>query len=847
MGRERFVRYGQPDLIFLDRNNFYYKYMQTFMRQSLRPTHRKLGVESTINFPTNYEVNASKTNGNFILLDGPPYANGEAHLGHALNKIWKDIAVKSNWYFGKSVKYVPGWDCHGLPIELAIDKQFPDFSYYEKLIKCSEHADHYHQIQTESFKRLGVSAEWDNPYLTMHQSKQSWETLRKMVERDLLEYKLMPVYHCPACGSSLAEAEIERSLDNRVEFYFSYPINENESMLVWTTTPWTIPMSQAVAVNPDSMFAAWIKNNITLWVDNDCLDEVAQIAIDAGYVKSNILVSSTHFNKAHHPLTDAQIPILTANFVETGKTGFVHCAPAHGQEDFDLCLLNGIDVVSMLDVHGKYNSLAPKFLQGLKNSSCNDLIASALGDRLLVKKETKFETAKCWRHKCSVYYQATPQVFINLQKLRPTVLQMISNLDGSVRDNLERMVSTRPHWCISRQRYWGTPLNLVINNGIIDCNESIKYLTAKINACEYIPSGTVLTDVLDVWFDSGNVAYAVMRNSPSDLVIEGKDQYRGWFQSLLWISAAHGFSPFSNIKVHGFVLDEQKKKFAKSLGNGMSADQACSTYGVDVVRLWAALQDDGTDAIFSDTKMNEAKTIYQRLRLCLRFLDSYKTNADPQSIEYPTGEFFKYACGSTTNRLTSVETALRDYNYKRAITELYDLANNHMSQWIFEVLKPILYLKNPATILRQDAEKCVNVLYNQLLRITAVFCPYLAAEFYGSGDILLLNPIESPKWEVFDDWEPAKELRKFMAASIDKIGAKRIDQCYANINNDFAKFTELLDPKFWLGVSGFRLIDASSSVELAGGLKCPRCWYYHNQLSESGVCVVCDGDMLKPD
>lgn len=813
----------------------------------------------------------------FVLMDGPPYANGGAHLGHAMNKVWKDFVVKSQWLMGRAVQWTPGWDCHGLPLELNVDKRYQQVTEDTKKRYCKNLALRSLAKQRHDFKSLGVHADWNKPYLTLSEpmKRATWSTLKSMYDQDLLMYKLWPVHHCPACGSSLAEAELEYLSKERTELYFKYELDDHSYALVWTTTPWTLPMNQALAFNERFDYDLWTKEDEKLYVDNACSSYVQSLLKELGY-HFTTTVKGHFFNemKGVSPLLKKETPLLHGDFVQSSQTGFVHVAGAHGVEDYELVVKHGDEPLNLLDKYGRYQveSSLPVEFHGKKNSAVNDLVFEQLGHLVLSKVQTVVDTAHCWRHKTKVYYQATWQVFLDLEKLKPRVAKMLEegHLSKSVKSNLENMLLNRSHWCLSRQRYWGTPLNVLVDkvtqqlspltseylwyNEQGETDQTTKFLEAH-------PEVYVVEDVVDVWFDSGNVLYALGKEygfDQVDLVLEGKDQYRGWFQSLLWMQAVHyNKLPYKNVLVHGFVLDDKKMKFSKSLGNGVSAKDAVSAFGPDVLRVWTAMQEEGHDAVFSDNKMNEAKTCYQRLRLSLRFLSSnahhraYQEHVTLLSnfLFLDQFDFYRYVLNETNTFKTTLMDLLKDYQFKSALHALYTYCDRFMSQFVFEVMKQPLYLKSEDTLEKQMVQVCCYELCYQLFRMVSVFCPFVAEEFFNETSLkdsfnsVFLLPDSNHRYTVNHDWNLVFEMRKMLNQKLEPLQKQKVVKgsnqlsCMFHLTHDklnlWNKLSSLMPFQYLLGVSAVQTtvsdqdgVDLFSLKDNTFYQKCPRCWNY---------------------
>lgn len=835
-----------------------------------------------------HRVNETLGGTSFVFVDGPPYANGGAHLGHALNKVWKDTVVKSRWYMGQSAQWTPGWDCHGLPLELQVDKLHPHASLPEKMSYCKELALTSVNSQMQSFKALGCHADWQNPYLTFQpeMKKESLRTLYKMYSQGLLQYKMWPVHHCPACASSLAEAELEYEEKVRLDLYFKYPLSNGEHALVWTTTAWTLPMNQALAFNRSFTYVKYVKDKEVMWVDTSCAASVCAQLQSLGYALSAESVGGSYFEglTGTSPLLAQSTPVLHADFVESGKTGFVHVACAHGPEDYELGAKANLQPLNLLDTHGKYQThpqLSQEF-HGVKNSQAAPLVVQALENKnlLVYTENTKVEVATCWRHKTAVYYQATWQVFLDLDKLKPRVRALLGadhNLGEKVKQRLQDMLLSRPHWCLSRQRYWGTRMELLVNKNtqeLSDLNSVYMPLVLEgkhKEAQELLNSNPhlfALTDVLDVWFDSGNVVQALglLKNFEcADMVLEGKDQYRGWFQSLLWLSvAADNKLPYHNVLVHGFVLDANKEKFSKSKKNGVSADEAVAKYNPDVMRLWALLQEPEVDAVFSDTKLKEVQNYYQRFRLSLRFLSSnaYKMSYEEhkavlaQLQPHNQFDFHNYVLKETLQFVSQFKQLLLSYQFRQAVLSLYEFCDKFLSQWTFEVLKQPLYLYPPGELQKDMAQCLAYELTHQMAKCLSVFTPFVAQEFYteiGGGCVFLAPTATLSLKEPQLPWDTARTLRRLVHTQMEPLQREKVvrsaSQLEVTLHLAHPQLYDLLcqslNPLFWLGANCVVLQPAPANElkvelrELHQHYKCARCWNYFVSLNHE-LCTECD-------
>jgi isoleucyl-tRNA synthetase len=604
------------------------------------------------------KTNAQFTKKPFVLLDGPPYANGDAHMGHALNKLFKDLVVKSRWFMGQPVNYRPGWDCHGLPLELAVEKKYGKLDTQTLKTRCKQLAFRSLSNQRKSFKRLGVLGQWDTPYVTLSDDmvKASWASLKVLVEKNLLEYKQYPVHYCPVCASSLAEAELEHKVMQKDSLYFKMKLNNslytNAYALVWTTTPWTLPMNQGLVFHNDHTYQVWGNDNEYLVLEASENPEVVNYLQSNNYqLVAEKLGKELLLDTAVSPLTKKTVPVLHGDFVESGHTGFVHMACAHGAEDFELGKQHNVLPHTYLNQYGVFEVSDVEhlnFLNGKKQHQVQPLVCDYLNQEktLVSYSNENVEQQVCWRHKCGVFYNATWQAFLKLEDpthhLKNLVKQHLedSSLTPHYKERLAQMLLSRGHWCLSRQRKWGTPMNLLVDRVTKEVHpDTVQYLEFLANGknveaqqlLDSHPTLMVFDDVLDVWFDSGNVVnHFAMHNEYNhkqgyvvDLALEGKDQFRGWFQSMLWLSVAvNNTMPYKNLFCHGFVLDEKRQKFSKSTGNGSLVDTYAQQHGADVLHLWVAAQEPELDPVFSDKKLDEMKKFYSRLRLALRFTTS---------------------------------------------------------------------------------------------------------------------------------------------------------------------------------------------------------------------------------
>lgn len=862
---------------------------------------------------TFHKVNSALPQDNkFVLLDGPPYANGDAHMGHALNKLLKDLVVKSRWFLGQSVDYRPGWDCHGLPLELAVEKSRGRGDPETFKSHCKNLALKSLSKQRKTFKKLGVFAEWDTPYLTLSKEMLSsnWRTLADLFSKKLLTYKQYPVHYCPACSSSLAEAELENKELPKDDLYFKMQLKSERYKtlfaLVWTTTPWTLPMNQAVAFNSQFNYQVWGNDKSEYLVLQNPEAVADWLSSNQFTFLEEVDFNSLMVTSAQSPLTMEDVPCLHADFVEPGKTGFVHVSCAHGPEDFQLGANNNLTPKTSLNSNGVFSFLNNSNLlklNGLKQSQAAKTVLELLSDnQLLVSYKTAMVEQKvCWRHQCGVYYNATWQVFLELESpshnLKLKAKELLSKdtcqMDAASKAQLEHMLYSRPNWCLSRQRTWGCPMNLLVNtktNALDDKTFEFLSLQSDGNfkeADELLlanPHLHVFTDVLDVWFDSGNVVNEFVGREglqdplfAVDLVLEGKDQYRGWFQSLLWLSVAkNNVLPYNNMLCHGFVMAEGKNKLSKSKGNGKSVETYLEAYGADVLHLWAASQEFGADAVFSTEKLDTMQTYYSRLRLSLRFLSSNlfdynqleHNNNMSKFMDRPEFDLHRYALSEIYNLTLSMQDDFKHFKFKHALEQLYAFCNKTLSNFYFDWSKNVFYLSDANSDERVMLQTASHELFLGLTEMVKVFSPFLAEEFYqdyvgGDKSVFETFYFKSDRLDLLKntkpklDWSEVQTVKRLVQVDLEKLQqnktVKSRTEVLANLCLEPALFKTLAETAKLYRLGGLLSVsDATLSpsktnyvalVDLkldSSYCKCPRCWNYEPLSGfHDGVCSYC--------
>jgi isoleucyl-tRNA synthetase len=730
----------------------------------------------------------------YILHDGPPYANGNIHLGTALNKIIKDIVIKSKNMSGFDGVYVPGWDCHGLPIEHQVDKELGGkkaaMSQVEKRRACRVYAEKFVGIQREQFKRLGVFGEWDNPYLTMAYPYEATTVAEfgKLYLNGSVYKGKKPVYWCASCKTALAEAEVEYA-DHRtpsiyVKFTFTSDISQilpklagqKVNMVIWTTTPWTIPANLAIAVKDDFIYAAVKIDNEVLIVAKDMLD----YCLDAfGYrdkkyeILDEFKGAVLEGQKCVHPLIKRNSLLILAPFVtlEAG-TGAVHIAPGHGQEDYEIGLEYGLDNYAPVDDAGKFTEDVEHFA-GQFVFDANDNVIKKLDEvgALMGHVPMQHSYPHCWRCKKPIIFRSTEQWFISMEKndLRKKALACINEVQWIPswgRDRIYGMVENRPDWCISRQRLWGVPItifycakckNEVLTKEILDhlvalvekggadvwFEKEPKDLMPKHTTCPHC-NGSEFTkevNILDVWFDSGVSHAAVLEkredlSSPCDMYLEGSDQHRGWFHSSLLESVGtRGRAPYKSVLTHGFVVDGDGKKMSKSVGNVIGAEEAIDKYGAEILRLWVAAEDYTDDIRISTEILKRLMEAYRRIRNTSRFIlgNLYDFDIDKEQVAYEQmTEMDQWALHRLQEVIRRVTEAYERHQFHVVFYTLYNYCTVDLSALYLDVLKDRLYTTKKNSVERRSGQTAMFTILKAMTLLLAPILTFTAEEVWSA-------------------------------------------------------------------------------------------------------------------
>lgn len=772
----------------------------------------------------------------YIFHDGPPYANGHVHLGTILNKILKDMVVKYKNMSGFLCEFVPGWDCHGLPIEIEVDKKLGSkknlLDPIEKRKACREHARHFIDVQREEFKRLGGIGRWESPYITMSNDYEATiaREFGKFVAGGGVYREKKPILWCASCGTALAEAEVEYSdhvspsiyvkfrLEDDAQFRKEWKLKDEPVYLViWTTTPWTIPANLAIALHPDLPYAA-VKVDNEVWILAEGLMDTVMAAVGKTY--SNVVGRPTSKDLEHkhcrHPLIDRESLIILGEHVtlEAG-TGAVHTAPGHGQEDYEVGLRYGLDVLAPVDGAGRFTDeceLPP--LVGVFVEAANDKILEMLGQKgALIKSENVSHSyPHCWRCKKPIIFRSTEQWFISMEHkdLRKKSLAAIEKVEWIPpwgKNRIGGMVSMRPDWCVSRQRIWGVPIVAV---GCETCSaiqttpelieKAVKIFEKEGTdawfvrpAQDFLPEGFKCQtcgeekrflkekDILDVWFDSGVSYAAVLENQlgikeQADLYLEGSDQHRGWFHtSLLTSIGTRGRAPYKRVLTHGFVVDGEGRKYSKSAKNYVPPEELIKKYGVEILRLWTSAEDYRDDIRFSDEIITRLVEAYRKIRNTCRYILANLYDFDPQRDAVPDkklAEIDRFALHTLQGVVERMHCAYEEFEFHVITHTLNRFCAVELSAFVFDIMKDRLYCEKKDGEKRRAAQTVLLKVGEALVRLMAPILSFTADELWqhlpkykDKPDSVFLAdmPVVEKKYideKLGERWERFREVRE---------------------------------------------------------------------------------------
>lgn len=842
----------------------------------------------------------------FVLHDGPPYANGAIHIGHALNKILKDFVVRYKTMQGFYAPFIPGWDTHGLPIEQALTKKGVNrkemtVSDFRKL--CHDYALEQVEMQKVQFKRLGILGEWDKPYITLNPTYEA-DQLRvfgAMAQKGLIYKGLKPVYWSPSSESALAEAEIEYEDVTSPSIYVAFEIvsekRAGQKLIIWTTTPWTLPANLAISANPLLNYVVVKVENQKYIIAKSLLEKVSNVLKWGEYsVVESFMGTELEFIQYIHPLNGKVCPVILGEHVtDTDGTGLVHTAPGHGEDDYNVGKKYNLDILVPVDDKGIFTKEALEF-EGIYYEKANPLIVEKLQGlgNLLHVSYFKHSYPHDWRTKKPIIFRATPQWFASIDLLKKPLLEEIKNTNwiqkwGELR--IHNMIKDRNDWCISRQRAWGVPIPVfyaengeaIIDQNVINHVASIvevegtnawldreaKDLLPKGYAHPGSPNGLFRkeTDIMDVWFDSGSSHKLLERRGltyPADLYLEGSDQYRGWFNSSLITGVAlYGRAPYKAIVSHGFVLDKDGRAMSKSLGNTTDPLKITSEMGADILRLWVSSVEYSSDVRIGDQLMKQVSESYRKIRNTFKFLLSNLFDFDPEKdlVEYnQLGSLDKVMLHKLEDLKQGVYEAFDAYKFDLVYRNVTNYMINDLSAFYLDYTKDILYVESQKGLLRRSVQ---TVLYDQLmtlLRLLNPILPHTTSEAYWSLPFARLDDVYLERMPVklsytdrdldvaFEQFivlrdELLKQLEdmrknKVIGKSLEAKAVVKLPKAMKqSIESLHISLTQVLM------ISSIELQESdvlSIQTEVAEGHKCERCWNIVPNVNEAHVCPRCE-------
>ncbi|MEI9598585.1 isoleucine--tRNA ligase [Moellerella wisconsensis] len=741
----------------------------------------------------------------FILHDGPPYANGNIHIGHSVNKILKDIIIKSKGLSGFDSPYIPGWDCHGLPIEHKVEqivgKPGEKVSAAEFRAECRKYAKEQIEGQKADFIRLGVLGDWEHPYLTMDFKTEAniIRALAKTIANGHLVKGAKPVHWCTACGSSLAEAEVEYYDKTSPSIYVRFPAVDSAvvaekfafnadgqpvSMIIWTTTPWTLPANRAISLNPEFNYQLLKANGELMILAEDLVEDVMKtVGISEWQVVGQCTGSELELLRFNHPFMGFDVPVILGDHVTLDAgTGAVHTAPGHGPEDYVIGQKYDLEVANPVGPDGCFLANTYPELDGVFIFKANDIVVNLLDEKgtLLFKQPIQHSYPCCWRHKTPVIFRATPQWFIGMDKngLRKQSLKEIDIVEwipGWGRARIESMVENRPDWCISRQRTWGTPMSLFVHNETEELHPRTLELMEEVakrvevdgiqawwdlDPADLLGADAAnyrkVPDTLDVWFDSGSTHFAVVDARPefkghsADIYLEGSDQHRGWFMSSLMLSTAmKGKAPYRQVLTHGFTVDGQGRKMSKSLGNTVSPQDVMNKLGADILRLWVASTDYAGEIAVSDEILKRAADSYRRIRNTARFLLANLNGFNPETDQVKPEDMVsldRWAVGRAKVAQEEILKHYEEYDFLSVVQRLMHFCSIEMGSFYLDIIKDRQYTAKSDSIARRSCQTALYHISEAMVRWIAPILSFTAEEIWQQ------MPGERSKFVLTEEW-----------------------------------------------------------------------------------------------
>ena len=866
----------------------------------------------------------------FILHDGPPYANGNLHIGHALNKIIKDVINRSQSMLGKNANYVPGWDCHGLPIEWKIEENYrkkkknkDDVPIVEFRKECRDFAAKWMDVQSEEFQRLGVYGDWEDPYSTMKYESEAiiMSEIGKFLMNGSLYRGIKPVMWSPVEKTALAEAEIEYHDHISTTIFARFPVVKTSldiisdfEIIIWTTTPWTMPGNRAVAYGKDIDYSLIEVTNVgenslakigdKIIIAKELVEDVMKEISVLSFNSSNTLKGSDFVGTVlRHPLNnngyEHEVLLLEADFVTTDQgTGFVHIAPGHGADDFELGRQNNLPIPETVSDNGILNSDLP-LLGGLRVLKDNEIIADIMSEHnaLIGRGKLNHSYPHSWRSKAPLVFRTTPQWFISMttNNLRDTSLKALSQTTfypPQGQNRLTKMIEDRPDWCISRQRAWGVPLAIFVNKKtqeplrdqeVIDrIVEAFKtdgadawfekpssfFLGSKYNPDDY----EAVTDIADVWFDSGSTHSFVLEERddlfwPASLYLEGTDQHRGWFHSsLLESCGTRGRAPYDAVLTHGFVLDQQGRKMSKSLGNITAPQKVINEFGADILRLWVVGSDYYDDLRIGKEILIRHSDHYRRLRNTLRYLlgalNDFSENEKINYTEMP--ELEQWVLHRVSELSERIQENTEKFNLHDIYLDIHNFCTIDLSAFYFDIRKDTLYCENPSSAERKSCRTVMDILFQSLTTWLAPIICFTAEEAWQSryrdqeNSVHLQTYFQAKKeWknsQIGKKWSEIRELRSVVTSSIEEkrkegmLGSSLQAKVLIEANENTVKVLQNVNlPEIFICSDVQMDLNKNLSetkikvkVDLASGGKCMRCWKVVPEVKDNiEVCNRC--------